>query len=285
MKLYKLGGVLLLSLILVGCGNSSSSSKGNNSESKTDMQNSSSKSASSSTSTQSSSSSSSQASTASSTIQSKTGQNPQTTNGRYDFASLTKQLAAKLPNTLLPQSTGLGQTAKAVHIRYEGNATNSTIYYSLGNKPLQLNDSSLKSEQPYATLTKKSYASSSSAQSNLDYTSAKENASLPKIDLGHSITGHTQGGAGQQYISWNEGNWSINVHGSKLNNTSPKQLATSMVTMFESYSLPAPKTQGSIKFSVGTGQDQTISWQDNNVIYTLKTNDHAVGIRMAASMK
>jgi len=91
-------------------------------------------------------------------------------------------------------------------------------------------------------------------------------------------------GAGQQYITWNEGNWSISVHGSPVNNTTPKKLAVSSVTMFNSYSLPAPNTQGVVKFNVGSSS-QVITWQDGSVVYRLKANDPAVAIRMAASMK
>lgn len=276
MKLYKLGGVLLLSLILVGCGNTNSDKQSSNNESKTDMQNSSS--SSSSSSSQSSANSQQSASTTSG------ANNAQTDSQSYDFSSLTKELSAKLTNTLLPQDSGLGNTAKKVHIRYSGNSDNSTVYYSVGNEALGLNDASLKGETPYAVLAKRSYSSATEAQSHLDYTSASEIKGLPKVDLGHSIVGHVQSGAGQQYISWNEGNWSISVHGSPVNNTTPKKLAISSVSMFDNYSLPAPDTQGVVKFNVG-GSSQMITWQDGSVVYRLKANDPAVAIRMAASMK
>lgn len=281
MKVYKLGGILLLSLILVGCGNGNADKSKLSSESKTTMQNSSSASSSSQTSKQAAASSSNAASSSSATTKTSGSQ----ANDNYDFSSLTKQLASQLPGTKLPQASGLSQSSKAVHIRYTGNSANNTIYYSLGNEGLKLNDASIKSESAYAVLSKKTYDSAHAAQQELDYTSPQANKGLPKINLGHSIVGHIQGGAGQQYISWNEGNWSVNVHGSKVNNTSPRKSAKTMAAMFDTYALPAPKNQGTIKFSVGTGQDQTIAWQENNVIYTLKTNDQAVGIRIAASIK
>ncbi|KRK86593.1 hypothetical protein [Lentilactobacillus sunkii] len=271
MKLYKLGGVLLLSLILVGCGNTNSSKQNSNNESKTDMQNSSSQAQSSSTSQQSASTTSG-------------ADGSQSDSQSYDFSSLTKDLSSKLTDTLLPQESGLSNTSKNVHIRYSGNSANSTIYYSLGNDALAVNDASVKSETPYAVLAKRSYSSSTEAQNHLDYTAASEIKGLPKVDLGHSIVGHMQSGAGQEYISWNEGNWSISVHGSPVNNTTPKKLAVSSVNMFENYALPAPNTQGVVKFNVGTSS-QVITWQDGSVVYRLKANDPAVAIRMAASMK
>lgn len=270
MKLYKLGGVLLLSLILVGCGNTNSSKQSSNNESKTDMENSSST----------SSSSDSQESATSTSG----ANNAQSDSQSYDFSSLTKDLAQKLPDTLLPQNAGLGETSRNVHIRYNGNSNNSTIYYSLGNNALALNDAGIKGETPYAVLAKRTYSSSSEAQSHLDYTAASEIKGLPKVDLGHSIIGHVQSGAGQQYISWNEGNWSISVHGSPVNNTTPKKLAVSSVNMFESYALPAPNTQGVVKFNVGSSY-QVITWQNGSVVYRLRANDPSVAIRMAASMK
>ena len=271
MKLYKLGGVLLLSLVLVGCSNGNSSKQSSNNASKSDMQNSSST----------ASSSSQQPASATST----SGANhAQSDSQSYDFSSLTKDLSSKLSDTLLPQKSGLSDTSKNVHIRYNGNSANSNIYYSLGDSALALNDPSLKSETPYAVLSKRSYSSSSEAQSHLDYTAASEIKGLPKVDLGHSIVGHTQSGAGQQYISWNEGNWSISVHGSPVNNTTPKKLAVSSVSMFENYALPAPNTQGVVKFNVGS-QSQVITWQNGSVVYRLRANDPATAIKMAASMK
>lgn len=272
MKLYKLGGVLLLSLVLVGCSNGNSGKQSSNNESKTDMQNSSSSTTSSDT------TSGQSASTASS------DSNAQSYGQSYDFSSLTKDLSSKLSDTLLPQNSGLSDSSKNVHIRYNGNSSNSTIYYSVGNDALALNDSSLKAEKPYAVLAKRSYSSASEAQSHVDYTAASEIKGLPKVDLGHGIVGHTQSGAGQQYISWNEGNWSISVHGSPVNNTTPKKLALSSVNMFESYSLPAPDTQGVVKFNVGSSA-QVITWQAGSVVYRLQATDPVVAIRMAASMK
>lgn len=275
MKLYKLGGILLLSLVLVGCNNGNSSKQSSNNESKTDMQNSSS----------SSSSATSSSTTSQESASTTSGANNSQSDGQsYDFSSLTQDLSSKLSDTLLPQNSGLSDTSKNIHIRYNGNSADSNIYYSVGNDALALNDASIKAETPYALLTKRSYSSASDAQSHLDYTSASEIKGLPKVNLGHSIIGHTQSGAGQQYISWNEGNWSISVHGSPVNNTTPKKLAISSVDMFESYSLPAPNTQGVVKFNVGSSS-QVITWQAGSVVYRLKANDPAVAIRMAASMK
>lgn len=271
MKFYKLGGVLLLSLVLVGCSNGNSSKQSSNNESKTDMQNSSSSNDSNSVSQQSASITSG-------------ANNSQSDRQAYDFSSLTQDLSNKLSDTLLPQNSGLSDSSKNVHIRYNGNSADSTIYYSVGNDALALNDASLKGETPYAVLSKRTYSSASEAQSHLDYTAASEIKGLPKVDLGHSIVGHIQSGAGQQYISWNEGNWSISVHGSPVNNTTPKKLALSSVDMFETYFLPAPNTQGVVKFNVGSSS-QVITWQAGSVVYRLKANDPAVAIRMAASMK
>lgn len=272
MKLYKLGGVLLLSLVLVGCSNGNSGKQSSNNESKTDMQNSS------------SSTTNSDNTSGQSTSNASSDSNAQSDSQSYDFASLTKDLSSKLADTLLPQNSGLSDSSKNVHIRYNGNSANSTVYYSVGSDALALNDGSLKGEKPYAVLAKRSYSSASEAQSHLDYTAASEIKGLPKVNLGHGIVGHTQSGAGQQYISWNEGNWSISVHGSPVNNTTPKKLAVSSVNMFESYSLPAPNTQGVVKFNVGSSA-QVITWQAGSVVYRLQATDPAVAIRMAASMK
>ncbi|WP_283678522.1 hypothetical protein [Lentilactobacillus sp. Marseille-Q4993] len=277
MKLFKFSGVLLLALVLGGCaaGNNSSKSSNSNSSSKTEMSNSSSQ-----------SSSDSQTSNSESTSTSSGSQASSSENQSPSFASNTKQLAAKLPGVLLPQSTGLS-SSQPVNIRYTGNSSSATVYYSVGQSNLALNDKGLANKASYATLTKKDYASSSQAASNVDYQDGSQNKGLPKVNLGHSIIGRLQSGAGQQYISWNEGRWSVVVHGSPVNNTSPKKAALQTVALFEQYSLPAPQKVGSVKFESGqnTGLAQTITWQNGKSVYTLKANDPNVAVAMGASMK
>ncbi|WP_268913648.1 hypothetical protein [Lentilactobacillus sp. SPB1-3] len=201
------------------------------------------------------------------------------------FMSLTQQLSKKFNNTLLPQTSGLTND-HTVNAKETGNSNNLKIVYTLDNHALPLNSNKI-SNNTYATLTKKTYTNSSAAKESINFQPASSTEGLPKINLGHSITGRTQSGAGQEYISWNEGRWSISVHGSRVNHTNPKFTAVSAVNMFEKYSLPAPETLGTVALFAGdtTGLNQTITFQKGSVVYTLKANSASAGIKMAASMK
>ena len=280
MKLYKIAAVATLALVLTGCASNQSDSKNYKDESKAALNSKPThKHAKAKTSTNTSSTSSEASSSSSSSSSSAE------TKSNNSFASLSSQLASKLPNTLIPQASGMN-ASQPVNIKYSGNSQNSKITYSLGQKNLPLNSASA-SNNAYAVLTKKTYASASAAKQAVDFQPASSVKGLPKVSLSHSITGHTQSGAGQEYISWNEGRWSISVHGSKVNNTNPKSTAVSAVNMFEQYSLPAPESVGTVKLLAGdtTNLSQDVKFQKGNQVYTLKANTASAAIAMAASMK
>ena len=50
-----------------------------------------------------------------------------------------------------------------------------------------LYDESLKDSSPYATLTKKTYASTDEAVSQIDYQNDASQGNLPKINLGYGL--------------------------------------------------------------------------------------------------
>mgnify|MGYP001425604582 CR=1 FL=1 len=273
MKFFKLGGIVLvgLSLALAGCGNNQSQSKSSSTQqsSQANMKNA-------------SSSSDNAVSASSSSAQSSSV--PATNN--YSFAGLTKKLAADLPNTALPTNPGINVGTKHVNIKYTGNSSNSTIYYVLGSNALPLNDSSINIGSAYAVFSKHTYPSATQAQAKINYTDQSNSQGLPKVNLVNKISAVKQSGAGQTYLQWNEGNWSIAVHGSDVNNTDPTSLAKQVANMFESYSLPAPNKYGSIQFEADqSGRSQKISWQSGNIVYTLTTTTPQIGIIMGSSIK
>ncbi|GAY73962.1 hypothetical protein [Lentilactobacillus kosonis] len=253
MKLSKITVVATLALILTGCStNQSKPSKSYQNESKAELN---------------------------SKAPSKT---LKTTN---HFTSLTKQIDSKFNHMLLPQLSGM-PTNQIVNAKATGTAKHVKIAYSLDKNNLPLNSPKL-SNKIYATLTKTTYGTSTAAKQAISFQPASSISGLPKINLGHSITGRTQSGAGQEYISWNEGRWSVSVHGSRVNNNNPKGTAVAAVNMFEKYSLPVPETVGTVALFAGdsTNLSQTITFQKGNQVYTLKANTVGTAIKMAASMK
>ncbi|MFD1125489.1 hypothetical protein ACFQ22_09020 [Lentilactobacillus raoultii] len=285
-------GLLLVVGGLSGC-NSNKQSQGSqdngskvSKSSKTDMQNSSSDQSSSSATSQAQSSSNSEQSSSTAQSSSSSSQTPATSSR---IGTLTDQLQQKLGNVKLPTDDGLSSQDAHLNIRYSGNQNDYTIYYSVGNQALDLNASAVKNETPYATFQKKTYSSTSQAASAIDYSQASTNKGLPKVKLSSQITGYENAGGGQRYISWNEGHWSIAVHGSVVNNTTPKKTAIHAVSLFDQYMLPAPQKYGAIEFNVHGAndhtRDQTISWQDGQSVYTLKGADIDTAVQMAASVK
>lgn len=201
---------------------------------------------------------------------------------------MNHELTQKLGNVTLPTSDGLTTHNGKLNIRYSGNQANYRILYSVGNQALNLNATQTK-QTPYASFQKKTYDSASAAASAVDYTKPSQNKGLPKVKLSSKITGYENAGGGQNYILWNEGNWSLAVHGSVVNHTDPKSTAVQTVNLLDGHTLPTPDNHGAIKFNVHAAKDhlrdQTISWQNGQVVYTLQGTDIRTAVAMAASVK
>ncbi len=271
-----------VALLLWGCGtNNNNSSQDTSSKTKTEKKEpkkSSSKKAVHKSSTVSSSSSANAASSASSANQ---GQQDKSSESRIE--TLNSALNRSLGHVLLPQRDGLGEGSANLNARYTGNSANYTVYYSVGNSPKPLNDPSVQNEVPYATLYKKTYDSASAAQGGINYHPASEDQGLPSVDLGHNITGHINAGAGQRYLHWNEGRWSLAVHAAAVNGEDPAPTAKTIVNLLETHSLPVPNTIAAGEFEVsGTNK---LTWQDGNTVYSIQGKSAETIIKMAESMK
>ena len=294
MKKGTILGLLVLSLILAGCGNNSSTSSTSKSSSavKSEKRSSaSSNKASSSSVANSQSSNLSSSSNESSSSSAKSSSNDslaQKTNAQRltQFNTLLKNNLGT--GIILPSNPGYTNENQKVNIRYEGNATNFTIYYSSASTGQEFNASDLKNATDYAIFTKKTYATSSQAQSAVNYQTIDTANGLPTVDLGYGLTGTIDSSAGQKYLQWNEGRWSFTVHATTVNNEDPTSTAKTVVSLLEEYYLPAPNTRGSGSFNVAVsnGQlNQTLTWQDSNVVYTLQADSINTLIKMAASVK
>ncbi|KRL05788.1 hypothetical protein [Liquorilactobacillus oeni] len=204
------------------------------------------------------------------------------------LAQFNQELKANLKDTLIPQADGLATGSDKLNVRYQGNTANYTISYSVGAQAKEFNDSSISQEIPYAEFAKKTYSSADEAGQQINHQTASDSQGLPEIDLGHNIKGYLDSGAGQRYLSWNEGNWALRVHAAAVNNEDPQQLAKQTVELLETYRPPAPDPYGEVRFDTNTSygsRNQVIVWQKGNTIYQLSGHSAETAIKMAASIK
>lgn len=205
------------------------------------------------------------------------------TNNEPRLVTINSALNRTLGHVLLPQADGLGQGSANLNARTTGDSANYTVYYSVGNRPLPVNDPAVQNEIPYATVSKKTYGSVAAAKASINYRSGAGEEGLPKVDLGHNISGTIDSGAGNRYLHWNEGQWSLVVHAAAVNGEEPTAKAKQVVELLEKYYLPAPKTVASGEFEVSGGNKLT--WQDQTTVYSVTGPSLETIIIMAASMK
>lgn len=135
-----------------------------------------------------------------------------------------------------------------------------------------------------ATFNKKTYSNASAASQQVDYQSSDSTKGLPSVDLGYSIKGHEDRGAGQAYVSTNFGNWSLVSH-ANVENGSDKAVenAKAAVKFVQSNSLPVPQSKGNIQIESDT--ESSVTWQEGNSVYTVKAPNATAALKMATSIK
>jgi len=303
MKKTLIVSLAALALMLAGCGNQTekqaqvtSSDKGSTSQKKQAQT----KKASSTTST-SSSSASSQSSSETSSSQ---AQSRATSSSAPDYSGQVQISATQNLQRLgqfnyllkynlgkeivLPNNPGYNDESKKLNVWYEGDGNNYSIHYSQAASGQDFNANSLRDVTDYAVFTKRTYSSASEAQAEINYQAATMTQGLPKVNLGYGITGTIDSGAGQKYLHWNEGRWSLGVHAVAVNGEDPVPTARKVVELLEQYYLPAPDNYGSGSFSVASSSGQqapTLKWQAGNSVYSLEAKDLTVLVRMASTVK
>lgn len=282
--------MLAASLLLTGCSqsNKSTSSESAAGSSKVSQKSSSSKKASSKSSSVKKSASSSSMSASSSSANSKASGWNQTTSNAVRLSTFNSEIKKQLGSVLLPSVTGLASDSGYLNVRYSGNSSSYTVYYSVGYAAKTLNDPSLSGQTPYLVLTKQTYASASAAQAAVENVQSKSNLQgLPTTNLGSGITAWTDAGAGQRYVTFNEGNWQFTVHGAAVNGEDAEATAKNLVALLNSYYLPAPdKGKGTFEVSVADGEiPQTLTWAKGSSLYKLQAHSTDTLIKTAASLK
>lgn len=288
--------VLPLALLLVGCTSQTQDRQSAASQSTTITSKASdnnSKQSKSKTANQSDSSTKAQSSRSTTAGQSKAAGTSSSTSASNSTAvsrltTLNQQLIKALGSQILvPQKDGLASGSAKLNMRYQGDSQNYTVKYSVGQQTKPFNDTAVADETAYATVTKTTYSSANTAAKQVGYRDNKSVAGLPTVALGHQITAHIDSGAGQRYIIWNEGRWSLTVHTNMMHNDAGIALAKQAVTTFETVYLPAPQSVGAIAFEAVSsgGLDQLIQWQSGKVVYKVSARDTTTAIKMAASMQ
>ncbi|MGY0693873.1 hypothetical protein ACW2QC_13980 [Virgibacillus sp. FSP13] len=135
-----------------------------------------------------------------------------------------------------------------------------------------------KSDKNIATFSGTLYTSAKVAKNNLNgFINGKavpEN-NATEIDLGHGIKGYGEGAAGHAYFSWEEGNWIMSISSLTKDQMNNPDIARLMVDFLETHYLPAPKDTGIVHVDYPSGGNSVnvdIRWQENNMVYQLKTS-------------
>jgi len=198
----------------------------------------------------------------------------------------------KLNDALLPTSFPLDK-GKTLAASIDSNTSNAfqVTFYAV-DQPVALNDSSLTKSGSKAAVIATFEVNTYKDPNSTDIFPNEETGNVPddmKVDLGHGIKGVVEGAAGSQYLTWNEGRWTLRIQSISEDQMNNPGIAKKMVEFLETHKLPAPKDKGFVDVhypSGGKSVNVAISWQAGKQIYQLKTSqvpNEALG--MVASVK
>ncbi|MBM6614828.1 hypothetical protein JTF06_07980 [Desemzia sp. RIT804] len=109
------------------------------------------------------------------------------------------------------------------------------------------------------------------------------------VDLGYGITGYGEGAAGNQYFSWEEGNWDFTIHSLTMDEMDAPGIAKKIVDYLEENMLPAPSEKGMVLIDYPQGGETVsvdIMWQKENRVYELSTSQVPLeALEMVVSME
>ncbi|MFX3649523.1 MAG: hypothetical protein ACE3K2_08880 [Paenibacillus sp.] len=194
---------------------------------------------------------------------------------------------AALPTSfILDKGTSLGaailsNTADAFKVNFY--ATTQSV--AVNDQSLTASDSKIPALASYEVKTYKN----PDQDSIFPETDLKDIPADMAVDLGHGIKGMSEGAAGSQYLTWQEGRWTLQIRSVSEDEMNNPGIAKKMVEYLESHTLPVPKDKGNIKVEYPSGGKSvhvTISWQDGNKIHQLKTDQVPLeALGMAVSVK
>lgn len=184
----------------------------------------------------------------------------------------TYVLTADLPEYVTAATTGVDDQ------------DNFNIFYYAEDTPYEVNDPAVNRLTPIASLTKTTYRTEEAA---IEAVNQVLDLQGDEVDLGYDITGYLQGAAGSTYLNWQEGNWSLLIQANNMNEEDPVPLAESVVEYLEEVYLPEPSSVGQVRLSPAEGEtyeDNTVVWQEDNVVYQVKHIDPMQAVVMTGSI-
>ncbi|MGO1559899.1 MAG: hypothetical protein ACTHX4_07925 [Ruoffia tabacinasalis] len=184
----------------------------------------------------------------------------------------TYVLTADLPEYVTAATTGVDDQ------------DNFNIFYYAEDTPFEVNDPAVNRLTPIASLTKTTYQTEEAA---IEAVNQVLDLQGDEVDLGYDITGYLQGAAGSTYLNWKEGNWSLLIQANNMNEEDPVPLAESVVKYLEEVYLPEPSSVGQVRLSPAEGEtyvDNTVVWQEDNVVYQVKHIDPMQAVVMTGSI-
>lgn len=286
-KSIKIFMATLVALTLAACGNENNK-KSSSSETKTTQKSDVSKKTEQSSESSSSSSSSSSESS-SSEVSSSSQSGPQqakvtgdnNTQRMAQIAGALKYFLGK--DALVPTKAGI--SSGVVNAYYTGDGNNFTVYYIKDTEGKNFNDPSLKDKVSYITFSKKTYGSEEEAEQAVNYISGESEMGLPKVPLSGNVNATLNSGAGQRYLHWNSGKWSVTIHGTA--GKDPVPTGRKVVALLNNAYLPAPESRGAASFfTAGSGSgNQKIEWNSGKAVYTIKGSNINSLIELAGSIQ
>lgn len=288
-KSIKIFMATLVALTLAACGNENNK-KSSSSETKTtqksDVSKKSEKTEQSSESSSSSSSSSSESSSSEVSSSSQSGPQQAKVTGDNNTQRMA-QIAGALKyflgkDALVPTKAGI--SSGVVNAYYTGDGNNFTVYYIKDTEGKNFNDPSLKDKVSYITFSKKTYGSEEEAEQAVNYISGESEMGLPKVPLSGNVNATLNSGAGQRYLHWNSGKWSVTIHGTA--GKDPVPTGRKVVALLNNAYLPAPDSRGAASFTAGSGSgNQKIEWNNGKAVYTIKGSNINSLIELAGSIQ
>ena len=107
---------------------------------------------------------------------------------------------------------------------------------------------------------------------------------LPKVPLSGNVNATLNSGAGQRYLHWNSGKWSVTIHGTA--GKDPVPTGRKVVALLNNAYLPAPDSRGAASFTAGSGSgNQKIEWNSGKAVYTMKGSNINSLIELAGSIQ
>lgn len=222
-----------------------------------------------------------QTSSATNTSVTETESSETTASNEETQADAMTQLQMNFPTISFPTNVPHTQ-GKVVNVASSGDENQLSVLYYDMSRSMILNKQELNYETPIAGFQQSIYPSETEAKIAVEL---RVDMSGQPVDLGYNITGYQQGAAGSSYVAWKEGNWNLLVRANNLEQQDPVAMAKQVVEYLEVAMLPAPQHIGQITIDMGGSGYETnlVTWQVNNVVYTINHQDAMAALQTAVS--